>query len=86
MVEVAIKSIISSDMTELTTEGNTPNSAVRNFAVVVPCIRNTAKIAAGKELVLKWEKEAGKKRRREEKESSVHSASKLPKARKAKGK
>ena len=48
-------------MTELTTDGNTPKSAVRDFAVVVPCIRNTAKIAAGQELVLRWEKKDGKK-------------------------
>ena len=42
-------------MREVTTEGNTPNFAISNLEVVVPCIRNTAKIAAGQELVLRWE-------------------------------
>ena len=56
MVGVAIKSITSSDMTELTTDGNTPKAAVKDFTVLVPCIRNTAKITPGTELVLKWEK------------------------------
>ena len=59
MVEVAIKSFIGSDMREVTTEGNTPNFAISNLEVVVPCIRNTAKIAAGEELVLRWEKKDG---------------------------
>ena len=83
MVWVAITTITSSSMKELTTKGNTPKSAVRDFAVLVPCIRNTARIESGKELVLKWEKKANKKRRREEKESSVHSASKLQAPRRA---
>ena len=55
IVEVAIKSLIFSDMREVTTEGNTPNVAISNLEVVVPCIRNTAEIAAGQELVLMWE-------------------------------
>ena len=61
IVEVAIKSLMCSDMREVTTEGNTPKLAKSNLEVVVPCIRNTAEIAAGQELVLRWEKKDGKK-------------------------
>ena len=78
IVEVAIKSLICSDMREVTTEGNIPNIAISNLKVVVPCIRNTTKIAAGKELVLWLEKKDGKKEGRKFprsgglKESSMH--------------
>ena len=48
-------------MGEVTTEGNTPYFAMSDLEVVVPCIRNTAKIAAGEELVLRWEKKDGRK-------------------------
>ena len=88
-MEVAIKSLMFSDMREVTTEGNTPNIAKSNLEVVVPCIRNTAEIAAGQELVLRWEKKDGKKRIGDqciqgvEKESAMHSASKLPAPRRA---
>ena len=61
IVEVAIKSLMCSDMREVTTEGNTPKLVKSNLEVVVPCIRNTAEIAAGQELVLRWEKKDGKK-------------------------
>ena len=59
IVEVAITSIIFSEMREVATEGN---ALVGNLQVVVPCIRNTEKITAGQELVLRWEKKDGKKR------------------------
>ena len=61
MVEGAITSMFCSDMREVTTEGNTPKLAKSNLEVVVPCIRNTAEIAAGQELVLRWENKDGKK-------------------------
>ena len=61
IVEVAITSIIFSEMREVTTEGN---ALVGNLQVVVPCIRNTAEIAAGQELVLRWENKDGRKGRR----------------------
>ena len=48
-------------MREVTTEGNTPNFAISDFEVVVPCIRNTEEIAAGQELVLKWLKKDEKR-------------------------
>ena len=59
-----MESLISSDMIEVTTKGNTPNVAISNLEVVVPCIRNTTEIAAGQELVLRWEKNDGKQKRR----------------------
>ena len=56
LVEVAIKSLMLSDMIEVTrVEGNPPNAAITNLDIFVPCIRNTEKIAAGQELVLRWE-------------------------------
>ena len=60
MVEVAITSLICSDMKEVTTEGSEAYFAMTDLDVVVPCIRNTEKIAAGQELVLRWEKKDGK--------------------------
>ena len=56
LVEVAIKSLMFSDMIEVAkVEGSTSNLAITNLEIVVPCIRNTEKIAAGQELVLRWE-------------------------------
>ena len=61
MVEVAITSMFCSDMREVTIEGAPSYLAMTDLEVVVPCIRNTEKIAAGQELVLRWEKKDGKK-------------------------
>ena len=60
MVEVAITSMFCSDMREVTIEGAPSYGAMTDPEVVVPCIRNTEKIAAGQELVLRWEKKDGK--------------------------
>ena len=61
LVEVVIRSHIFSDMTEVTkVELNPRNVAITNLEIVVPCIRNTEKIAAGKELVLRWGTKDGK--------------------------
>ena len=59
MVDVSITSLISSDLRQVTTEGSTSYFAMTDLEVVVPCIRNTEKIAAGQELVLRWEKKDG---------------------------
>ena len=55
MVEVAITSMFCSDMRDVTVEGAPSYIATKDLEVVVPCIRNTEKIAAGQELVLRWE-------------------------------
>ena len=61
LVEVAIKTIMVSDMSEVTrVEGNPPNAAITSLDIFVPCIRNTEKIAAGEELVLRWGMKDGK--------------------------
>ena len=60
MVEVAITSLMCSDMKKVTTEGSEAYFVTTDLDVVVPCIRNTEKIAAGQELVLRWEKKDGK--------------------------
>ena len=85
MVGVAIKSITSSDMPELTTDGNTPKLAVRDFAVLVACIRNTAKISAGKELVSKREKKAEKKETEGKKRVISAYSQQAPRAKKGRG-
>ena len=53
MVEVAIKSLICSDMREVAIEGAPSYLAMTDLEVVVPCIRNMEKIAAGQELVVR---------------------------------
>ena len=58
LVAVEIKVISSSSMKELATDGMTPTACVSDFTVTVPCIRNTADIAPGTEIVLLWEKKA----------------------------
>ena len=56
VVEVEIKSITSSSMKSLKTDDYRPTIGIGDFEVKVPCIVNTAKIAGGAEIVLKWEK------------------------------
>ena len=54
IVDVVIKGMVFSDMIEVTqVEENTPNVFSSNLEIVVPCIRNTEKIAAGQELVVR---------------------------------
>ena len=60
-MEVAIKSLMVSDMSEVTrVEGNPPDAAITSLDIFVPCIRNIRKIAAGEHLVLRWGNKDGK--------------------------
>ena len=60
-MEVAIKSLMVSDMSEVTrVEGNPPDAAITSLDIFVPCIRNIQKIAAGEHLVLRWGMKDGK--------------------------
>ena len=54
-------------MKELKTGDYRPTTGVRDFEVKVPCIVNTAKIAGGAEIVLKWEKKEDKRDDKEHK-------------------
>ena len=62
VVEVAIKVIISSPLKELKTDLYHSSPGLLEFEVTVPCIVNTAKVAGGAEIVLRWEKKAAKKK------------------------
>ena len=55
VVEVAIKVITSSPLKELKTDLYHSSPGLLEFEVTVPCIVNTAKIAGGAEIVLRWE-------------------------------
>ena len=55
VVEVAIKVITSSPMKELKTDLYHSSPGLLEFEVTVPCIVNTARIAGGAEIVLRWE-------------------------------
>ena len=59
IVGVEVKVIVSSPMKELKTDDYQPESGCCDTAVTVPCIVNTEKIASGKEIVLKWDKDDG---------------------------
>ena len=47
-------------MRDVTVEGAPSYIVTKDLEVVVPCIRNTEKIAAGEELVLRWGTKDGK--------------------------
>ena len=52
VVEVKVTMINTAIQKECATEGNNPSSAVSNFTVGVPCIKNEVDIKAGSEIVL----------------------------------
>ena len=52
VVEVKVTMINTATQKECATEGNNPSSAVSNFTVGVPCIKNEVDIKAGSEIVL----------------------------------
>ena len=56
VVGVEIKVLTATSMGNLITDDYHPRSGCLNFDVTVPCIVNTAKIASGTEIVLKWGK------------------------------
>ena len=57
VVEVVVDVLTSSHMKVLTSEAGSyhPTSEFYEFEVTVPCIVNTAKIAGGAEIVVKWD-------------------------------
>ena len=55
VVEVATKVITSSPMEELKTDLYHSSPGLLEFEVTVPCIVNTAEIAGGAEIVVKWD-------------------------------
>ena len=61
VVEVAMKAITSSPMKELKTDLYHSSPGLLEFEVTVPCTVNTAKIAGGAEIVLRWENKAAYK-------------------------
>ena len=63
VVEVATKISTSSPMKELKIDLYHSSSGLLEFEVTVPCIVNTAKIAGGAEIVLRWENKPAYKTR-----------------------
>ena len=71
VVEVAIKVITSSHMKELKTDLYHSSPGLLECEVTVPCIVNTAKIAGGAEIVLRWENAGAYKTRSRQKRKAL---------------
>ena len=85
IVGVEIKTITNSSMTHLKTDGNTPTSGVPDFTATVPCIKNTADITLGTEIMLRWEKKVEAKETKVKKRIISAFSQQAPKRKKSKG-